>query len=150
MELIKRVHRQQRTKGKICHFPSLLSAFWSCTVHIIISVAMILVILPQLSRFIFSITVSTDLTFARSSRSIRLHYRDQKLRYNRYNFHAPAFESHRDDWIMITMIINMVIKGDIKITIMITIIVGTIEMPPRSPNPAYLAPIQAWEEGRGR
>ena len=61
-----------------------------------------------------------------------------------------AFESHPDDWIMITMIINMVIKGDIKITIMITIIVGTIEMPPRSPNPAYLAPIQAWVGGRGR
>ena len=48
------------------------------------------------------------------------------------------------------MIINMAIKGDIEITIMITIIGGTIEMPPRSPNPAYLAPIQAWEGGDAR
>ena len=45
----------------------------------------------------------------------------------------------------------MAIIGDIKIiTIMITIIRGTIEMPPRSPNPAYLAPIQAWEGGDAR
>ena len=51
---------------------------------------------------------------------------------------------------MITMIINAVIIGDIEITIMITIIGGTIEMPPRSPNPAYLAPIQAWEGGDAR
>ena len=51
---------------------------------------------------------------------------------------------------MITMTVNMVIIGDIKITIMITIIDGTIEMPPRSSNPAYLAPIQAWEGGDAR